>query len=768
MNYNRKLIIVILAIITTLVAQKHKISGTIYDEVTKDPIANVNILVNDTDIGTSSSEYGTFSIILNKDFPIDLQITHIGYEDMNVVIKDETTLDIYLIPTILMGDEVIIEGVQRHSKREVSSKIEVVELKEIDQRGVRDVSEILNELEGVNISTTSYGAQTISVRGSNSNEVAVYLDGIKLNNSASGSADLAYIDLSDLAEIEVIKGGSSTLFGAGNFGGVVLLHSKKPQINSIEYNRGFGVTDNNDQDLSIGGNIKIGPLGGYGRYSGKSRLFDGRTLFTSVFGNYGALLSFKNQELAYKHVDFDKYIEFPSGEIVSADELMVDRITFIGNIFGSSGWDIQYGLKKWEWDDTFYTYIERKYTDEAEQYRINKGFNFYRISGSLQLEREVQVYTGDQFVEDGYDIRSWNSTGTLKQTDNGLAAVLRYDVHDPADNINMLRWEGGVRYGSVEYEQEQLSQEFVNQTELLSNQYNLKDTVPLSTYRLGLFVDGKTNKFDYKLHFSQGYNNRLPTLNDRFQWADAAYQLEEDYRRLKEAYFALGGPQEIEEQMNTIQKILGTLENELEKEFITTTEVNSSLDFNITNSSIDKLEIGAAVFRNSFINKIAYYSLENDRVVPYNTNTAWLNGAEVSGEISLFKKLINIDANITWVQPSDQEIFPNKPSSTGSVVVDIRKNWFRLNVSHIFNGPQYYIRGGVSIEQLERQKNTNLTASIDFDFWLLDATLSYTVRNLFSDEVTVVTAGTQAGNVFNYYDANREIINLKISLSDKK
>ena len=88
-------------------------------------------------------------------------------------------------------------------------------------------------------------------------------------------------------------------------------------------------------------------------------------------------------------------------------------------------------------------------------------------------------------------------------------------------------------------------------------------------------------------------------------------------------------------------------------------------------------------------------------------------------------------------------------------------------MSHIFNGPQNYLHGGVSIEQLQKQQNTNLTLSANMHFWYFDATLSYTIRNIFSDDVTILTAGTQTGDVFNYYDAHRKLFNIKISLSDR-
>ena len=755
--------------INVVLSQGYNIEGRIFVEETDEPITNANVLIKNTEFGTTSYDDGHFSIIWNESYPVHLVITHVGYEEKEILISKSGKADIYLTPRVIQIDDIIIEGVLRHSERDVSSKIEVVELKEIEKRGIRDVSEILTETEGVNINTTSYGKQTISIRGSNSNEVAVHLDGIKLINSASGSADLAYVDLSDLDNIEVLKGSSSVLFGPGNFGGVVLMHSKTPENNSIELNRGFGITDDNDQDLSGAAAIKYGPIGLYGRYSGKSRLFDGRTLFTYIFGNYGALASFKNQEIAVRHVNHNKFIEYPSGGIVSSDELYVNRFTFYGNILNSTGWDIQIGQKEWSWDDNFFSNLTRDFKDNTTQYRINKGFKFNKLSGSIQFEKEIQEYLCEQFVNSSYDLKSWRSVGELKQEDQGIASVVRYDVIDPVENISVLRWEGGFRYSQTSYTQNQISQEFKDMIQSDFVEFENDDKLDLNTYRLGVYAEGEYENNTFQIFFNQGFNNRLPTLNDRFLWADGKEQLGDYYRNLLSIQNYIGISQELSEKINRTGRVISQIEDGLDKETVNSTEFNSQFSFNNTNNDlIDRIILGGGIFRNYFFNKIAYLSLDNNLVLPYNTSNAWLNGAEVNFSIKGTNELFKLSGNLTWVKPSDEEVFPNKPSTTGSIIFDFRKNWFSLNLSHIFNGPQYYLQGGFSVEQLEEQKNTNLTIAIQKKFWYFDATLSYTVRNIFSDKVTILTAGTQTSDVFNYYDAHRQLINLKISLSDRK
>lgn len=219
--------------------------------------------------------------------------------------------------------------------------------------------------------------------------------------------------------------------------------------------------------------------------------------------------------------------------------------------------------------------------------------------------------------------------------------------------------------------------------------------------------------------------------------------------------------------MNKIKSVIEIMEPGLEKEFLSTTEFNGQVLINDINDLFKKIELSGGLFRNYFINKIAYFKLDNDLVVPYNTNTAWLNGAELSSKISLLNDDIILKGSIMWIQPSDQEIFPNKPSTSGNIFLDINKNWFHLNISHIFNGPQYYLHGGVSYEQLQKQQNTNLTISAAANIWLFETTFSYSIRNIFSNDVTIITAGAQSGDIFNYYDAHRELFNIKISLSDK-
>ncbi|MBA3888966.1 MAG: TonB-dependent receptor [Gemmatimonadaceae bacterium] len=69
------------------------------------------------------------------------------------------------------------------------------------------------------------GRTALSVRGSRPEQVLVTLDGIPLNDPATGTADLADIPLAALGGVSVAFGTSGAVHGSGATGGVMALHS---------------------------------------------------------------------------------------------------------------------------------------------------------------------------------------------------------------------------------------------------------------------------------------------------------------------------------------------------------------------------------------------------------------------------------------------------------------------------------------------------------------------------------------------------------------
>ncbi|MFH1135575.1 MAG: TonB-dependent receptor [Pseudomonadota bacterium] len=88
---------------------------------------------------------------------------------------------------------------------------------------VEDLASVLSKEAGVQVSRSGGlgGFSTISLRGSSSEQVLVFLDGIQLNDASGGGVDLGGVSLADVEAIEIYRGTAPINFARGGIGGVV-------------------------------------------------------------------------------------------------------------------------------------------------------------------------------------------------------------------------------------------------------------------------------------------------------------------------------------------------------------------------------------------------------------------------------------------------------------------------------------------------------------------------------------------------------------------
>ena len=104
---------------------------------------------------------------------------------------------------------------------------------EMENRGARSLTDALKYTNGVTIKPTGQpgSATSISIRGANSGQTAVLLDGVRLNNSVtnggSGMYDLSNFGVSGLSRATVLEGSQSAMYGSSAMGGAVDMKIKK-------------------------------------------------------------------------------------------------------------------------------------------------------------------------------------------------------------------------------------------------------------------------------------------------------------------------------------------------------------------------------------------------------------------------------------------------------------------------------------------------------------------------------------------------------------
>ncbi len=139
-----------------------------------------------------------------------------------------------LISTPLLAsklDPVIYSVKNESSSSMLASSHYVLNQKQIEQFHSNDVLELLKTIPGIYVAQTGgAGSQvSISVRGSESSQVLVLIDGIKVNDSSESSRKFNMPSLSslDIERIEVLKGAQSVQFGSNAQGGVISIITKK-------------------------------------------------------------------------------------------------------------------------------------------------------------------------------------------------------------------------------------------------------------------------------------------------------------------------------------------------------------------------------------------------------------------------------------------------------------------------------------------------------------------------------------------------------------
>jgi vitamin B12 transporter len=133
----------------------------------------------------------------------------------------------------------------------------VVDRARIDAYGARTVADALVGVPGVQLNSYGgFGAQVdYGIRGANSEQTLVLVDGQPVADAATGTANLQQMSTVGVERIEIVESGSSTLYGTSASGGVINVITRVP--NGAGALVSDGSYSDRDAQASVG-NGKIG------------------------------------------------------------------------------------------------------------------------------------------------------------------------------------------------------------------------------------------------------------------------------------------------------------------------------------------------------------------------------------------------------------------------------------------------------------------------------------------------------------------------------
>ena len=154
-----------------------KLSGTIKDAQTGEPLVGANVIIEGTNFGAATNIEGEYVILNIPPGRYNVKFSFIGYEttlmqDVSITVDQTTIHQIKLNPQSIMVGEVIVTARTPLIQKDVTSSISVITREEIENLPVATFTELLSLQAGVTGSGTN-----LNVRGGRSNEVAYMIDG---------------------------------------------------------------------------------------------------------------------------------------------------------------------------------------------------------------------------------------------------------------------------------------------------------------------------------------------------------------------------------------------------------------------------------------------------------------------------------------------------------------------------------------------------------------------------------------------------------------
>lgn len=164
----------------------------------------------------------------------------------------------FAAPSFAQASDAVVITASRMPQRahDVIADTTVIHAEEIARSGAGSVADILQRQRGIEIARNgSAGAATsVYLRGSNSNQVVVLLDGVRIGSSTSGGAALNAVPLGAIDRIEIVYGPLTTMYGADAIGGVIQIFTRKGDgAPTVSASAGAGSNATRQADASVHG-----------------------------------------------------------------------------------------------------------------------------------------------------------------------------------------------------------------------------------------------------------------------------------------------------------------------------------------------------------------------------------------------------------------------------------------------------------------------------------------------------------------------------------
>ncbi|PSV51638.1 TonB-dependent vitamin B12 receptor [Photobacterium sp. GB-1] len=184
-----------------------------------------------------------------------LAVTSVYFPSFSIIAAEDNT----------QTDDVMVVTANRFEQpvTSVLAPFNVVTRQDIDKIQAKTLTEVISLLPGVQVTQNGGRGQlaSIMVRGTNSDQVLVLVDGIRMARAAKGAVDFNQVPLTQVERIEFTRGARAAIYGSEAIGGVINIITLADVDSPSKTKLNVGIGSHNYQEASASGAYKVGENG---------------------------------------------------------------------------------------------------------------------------------------------------------------------------------------------------------------------------------------------------------------------------------------------------------------------------------------------------------------------------------------------------------------------------------------------------------------------------------------------------------------------------
>ncbi|PIE77398.1 MAG: hypothetical protein CSA15_13030 [Candidatus Delongbacteria bacterium] len=263
-DIKKSIVAILILIFTFSLFAGSRVDGFVTD-IYGEPISGVEVTIENMPLGEITNTSGYFHFYRMKNGDLTLKFSHIGYVEKKVKVHSGKK-DLISLKVKLEDKEYILDEVKFIVDNSDSGVKTIISPRNIEDSKSENIMDLLKSSTNLNINSVNGVNTKISIRGAESNQVTVMLDGIEINSSMDGSVDLRAIPTDIVEKVEIYKGGDLKLSSKA-VGGIINIITKE-SIEPIGFELGYNnktyfsnrdrweksYSDNNNYSLSVSKN----------------------------------------------------------------------------------------------------------------------------------------------------------------------------------------------------------------------------------------------------------------------------------------------------------------------------------------------------------------------------------------------------------------------------------------------------------------------------------------------------------------------------------